>query len=45
MKNAERKAGPLPYRDGFSDSPELRQAAFRVIRMKKYLQMVSLGIL
>ena len=45
MKYAEKKAGPVPYKDGFPDSPELRQAAFRVIRMKKYLRMVSLGII
>jgi ribonuclease HI len=42
---AEKKAGPLPYRDGFPDSPKLRQAAFRVIRLKKYLRLVSLGTL
>ena len=43
MKCAEKKAGPLPYRDGFPDSPRLRQAAFKVIRMKKYLRLVSIG--
>ena len=43
MKCAEKSAGPVPYRDGFPDSPLLRQAAFKVIRMKKYLRMVSLG--
>ena len=43
MKMAEKKSGPQPYRDGFPDSPELRQAAFKVIRMKKYLRLVSLG--
>ena len=42
---AERGAGPLPYRDGFPDSPRLRQSAFKVIRMKKYLRLISLGIL
>jgi hypothetical protein len=45
MKCAEKKAGPLPYRDGFPDSPRLRDSAFKVIRMKKYLRMVSLGTL
>ena len=43
MLCAERKAGPMPYRDGFPDSPKLRQAAFKVIRLKKYLRVVSLG--
>ena len=43
MQCAEKKAGPIPYRDGFPDSPTLRKAAFRVIRIKKYLRMVSLG--
>ena len=40
---AEKKAGPKPYKDGFPDSPTLRKAAFRVIRIKKYLRLVSLG--
>ena len=42
---AEKKAGPQPYKDGFPDSPILRKAAFRVVRMKKYLRLVSLGTL
>ena len=45
MKCAERKAGPIPYKDGFLDSPQLRQAACKVIQMKKYLRLVSLGII
>ena len=40
---AERSAGPKPYKDGFPDSPQLRRIAFRVIRIKKYLRLVSLG--
>ena len=40
---AEKRAGPIPYKDGFPDSPSLRKAAFRVIRIKKYLRLVSLG--
>ena len=40
---AERHAGPKPYRDGFPDSPKLRDTAFKVIRIKKYLRLVSLG--
>ena len=40
-----KKAGPLPYKDRFPDSPKLRQAAFKVIRMKKYLRLVSIGTL
>ena len=43
MKCAEKSAGPMPYRDGFPDSPKLRQSAFKVIRIKKYLRMISLG--
>ena len=43
MKCAERSAGPMPYRDGFPDSPNLRQAAFKVVRLKKYLRMIALG--
>ena len=43
MRCAERNAGPMPYRDGFPDSPKLRKAAFQVIRLKKYLRMISLG--
>ena len=42
---AERHAGPKPYKDGFPDSPTIRKAAFRVIRIKKYLRLVSLGTL
>ena len=45
MKCAEKSAGPLPYSDGFPDSPVLRKAAFTVIRLKKYLRLVSLGTL
>ena len=45
MKRAEKWAGPLPYRDGFPDSPQLRKAAFKVIRLKKYLRLLSLGTL
>jgi hypothetical protein len=45
MKMAERRSGPQPYRDGYPDSPVLRQAAFKVIRLKKYLRLVSLGTL
>ena len=45
MKCAERQAGPLPYKDGFPDSPDLRRAAFLVIRLKKYLRLTSLGII
>ena len=43
MLCAERKSGPSPYRDGFPDSPKLRETAFRVILLKKYLRMLSLG--
>ena len=43
MKRAERWAGPVPYRDGFPDSPQLRRVAFKVIRIKKYLRLISLG--
>ena len=43
MLRAEKTAGPMPYKDGFPDSPELRKAAFKVIRLKKYLRLVSLG--
>ena len=42
---SEKKSGPLPYRDGFPDSPQLRQAAFQVVRLKKYLRLISLDIL
>ena len=45
MKRAEKWAGPLPYRDGFPDSPQLRKVAFKVIRLKKYLRLISLGTL
>ena len=45
MKCADKHAGPMPYRDGFPDSPQLRKAAFKVIRLKKYLRMVSLGMM
>ena len=45
MISAERKSGPLPYRDGFPDSPKLRETAFKVIRLKKYLRLISLGTL
>ena len=45
MKCAEKHAGPMPYRDGFPDSPQLRKRAFKVIRIKKYLRMVSLGMM
>ena len=45
MLCSERRSGPLPYRDGFPASPALRQAAFRVVRLKKYLRLVSIGIL
>ena len=40
---AERNAGPKPYKDGFPDSPRLRQVAFKVIRIKKYLRLVATG--
>ena len=40
---AERNAGPKPYKDGFPDSPTLRKVAFKVIRIKKYLRLVSTG--
>ena len=43
MKCSERKAGPMPYRDGFPDSPQLRKVAFVVIRLKKYLRLISTG--
>ena len=43
MKRAEKRSGPLPYRDGFPDSPQLRKVAFKVIRLKKYLRLISLG--
>ena len=43
MKGAEKCAGPIPYRDGFPDSPLLRRTAFKVIRLKKYIRLVSLG--
>ena len=42
---SEKNSGPLPYKDGFPDSPKLRAAAFQVVRLKKYLRLVSLGIL
>ena len=42
---AERIAGPMPYKDGFPDSPQLRKSAFKVIRIKKYLRLVALGTL
>ena len=45
MLCSERQSGPLPYRDGFPDSPELRKAAFKVVRLKKYLRLLSIGIL
>ena len=45
MRCAEKNSGPMPYRDGFPDSPLLRKAAFRVIRIKKYLRLISLGTL
>ena len=32
---AERHSGPIPYKDGFPDSPRLRETAFKVIRLKK----------
>ena len=40
---AERYSGPMPYKDGFPDSPKLRETAFKVIRLKKYLRLISLG--
>ena len=43
MRCAEKWAGPKPYKDGFPNSPQLRRAAFKVIRQKKYLRLVSLG--
>ena len=43
MKRVEKWSGPLPYRDGFPDSPQLRSVAFKVIRLKKYLRLISLG--
>ena len=43
MLCAERYAGPMPYKDGFPDSPKLRETAFTVIRLKKYLRLISLG--
>ena len=43
MLCAERYAGPMPYKDGFPDSPKLRETAFTVIRLKKYLRFISLG--
>ena len=45
MISAEKWAGPKPYRDGFPDSPKLRRTAFKVIRIKKYLRLVSLGMI
>ena len=45
MLCSERRSGPVPYRDGFPDSPKLREAAFKVVRLKKYLRLVSLGSL
>ena len=43
MHCAERHSGPMPYKDGFPDSPKLRETAFRVIRLKKYLRLIALG--
>ena len=40
---AEKWAGPKPYKDGFPNSPQLRRTAFKVIRIKKYLRLISLG--
>ena len=34
MLCAKRNAGPMPYKDGFPDSPKLRETAFKVIRLK-----------
>ena len=43
MLCAEKNAGPMPYKDGFPDSPRLREIAFKVIRLKKYMRLISLG--
>ena len=43
MLKAEKRAGPMPYKDGLPDSPRLWRLAFKVIRLNKYLQPVSLG--
>ena len=43
MKNAEKAAGPIPYKDGYPHSTKLKQAALKLIRAKKYARLVSIG--
>ena len=45
MHCSEKHSGSIPYTDGYPNSPKLKEAAFTVVRIKKYLRMVSLGIL
>ena len=45
MLSSEKKSGAIPYHDGYPSSPKLKEAAFTVIRIKKYLRMISLGIM
>ena len=43
MKCSEKNSGQIPYKDGFPSSPKIREMAFQVIRIKKYLRMISIG--
>ena len=45
MKNAEKAAGPIPYKDGYPHSIQLKKAAMALIRAKKYARLVSIGVL
>ena len=42
---SERTSGPTPYKDGFPASPQIREKAFQMIRLKKYLRLSSLGLI
>ena len=41
---AEKRAGALPYAGGFPYSDVIREAAQQVIRTKKLIRMISLGM-
>ena len=43
MKCSEKYSGSVPYKDGFPASPELREKAFQMIRIKKYVRLVAVG--
>ena len=44
MISSERTSGLTPYKDGFPSSPQIREKAFQMIRMKFFLRLISIGI-